>query len=100
MPQANKLELQGGAAAKSEGEDGNDSGQNRNHAYDDTAVPPKSLDFSEIRSFAQAQVSVPLHGGPGALRARLLAPHQLSRELALGQLARAHLGPAMVDCHS
>ena len=55
MPQATKLELQGGAAAKPEGEDGNDSGQNRNHACDGRAVPPQSLDFSEIRSFEQAQ---------------------------------------------
>ena len=51
MPQANQLELQGCAAAKPEGEDGNHSGQNRNHACDGTAVPPKSLDFSAIRSF-------------------------------------------------
>ena len=45
MPQANELEFQGGAATKPEGEDGNDRGQNRDHACDGTAVPPKSLDF-------------------------------------------------------
>jgi hypothetical protein len=48
MPQANQLELQGGAAAKPEGEDGNDSGQNRNHACDGTAVRPKALDFRQF----------------------------------------------------
>src|SRR4029077_2805767 len=48
MPQANQLELQGGVAAKPEGEDGNDSGQNRNHACDRTAVPPKALDSRQF----------------------------------------------------
>jgi hypothetical protein len=51
MPQANQLELQGGAATKSEGEDGNDGGQNRGHACDGMAVAPKSLDFLSNSEF-------------------------------------------------
>jgi hypothetical protein len=59
MPQANQLELQGGAAAKPEGEDGNDSGQNRNHACDGTAVRPKALDLHSRPS---------CRGGPRPMR--------------------------------
>jgi len=38
MPQANQLELLGGAATKPEAEDGNNGGQNRDHASDGTAA--------------------------------------------------------------
>jgi hypothetical protein len=45
MSQANQLELQGGAATKPKGDDGNDGGQNCDHACHGTAVAPKSPDF-------------------------------------------------------
>src|ERR1700730_18448890 len=53
MPQANEFEFHGGAATKPEGEDGHDGGQDRAHACDGTAVPPKSLDLLGIRSSEQ-----------------------------------------------
>jgi hypothetical protein len=51
MPQANQLELQGGAATKPECKDGNGGGQNHNHACDGTAVAPKSPDFLDNSEF-------------------------------------------------
>ena len=43
MSKGNELEFQGGAATKAESEDGNDGGENRDHARDGTAVARKSL---------------------------------------------------------
>src|SRR5437588_3014328 len=43
MSNGNELEFQGRAATKAESEDGNDGGENRDHARDGTAVARKSL---------------------------------------------------------
>jgi hypothetical protein len=51
MSQSDQLELQGGAATKPKGEDGNDGGRNPDHACDGTAVSPKSLDFPSNSEF-------------------------------------------------
>jgi hypothetical protein len=57
MPQANELEFQGCAATKPEGEDGNDGGQNRDHASDDTAVAQKSTKKIEVPKAKKSQNS-------------------------------------------
>jgi hypothetical protein len=36
--QGDELEFQGGAASKTESEDGNDGGKNRDHVFDGTAT--------------------------------------------------------------
>jgi hypothetical protein len=73
MPQANQLELQGGAAAKPEGEDGNDSGQNRNHACDGTAVRPKALDFRQFTVLSMHSMHDPFNGAKSTLPGKRLS---------------------------
>ena len=51
MPKGYELELQGGAATKPESEHGNDSGKNRDHARDGTAVARKSLVILGLSEF-------------------------------------------------
>ena len=100
MPQANKLELQGGAAAKPEGEDGNDSGTKSQSClgrYGSAAKISRLLGNSQ---FAQAQVSVPLHGAQARFARAFWRHISFHVNWLSGRLARANLGPAMVDCHS
>jgi len=51
MTQSNKLEFQGGAAAKTECENRNEGGKNRHHARDGTTVAGKSLGFLGLPKF-------------------------------------------------
>ena len=55
MSQGDEFELQGGAAANTEREQGNEGGKNRDHAHDGMAVARKSLAFLGFRSFEQPQ---------------------------------------------
>ena len=92
MPQANKLELQGGAAAKPEGEDGNDSGTKSQSClgrYGSAAKISRLLGNSQFCASTSVR---PTTWRPGAHCARLLAPHQLSRELALGPFGSCRFG--------
>jgi hypothetical protein len=51
MTQSDKLEFEGGAAAKTEWEDRNEGGKNRQHAREGTAVAGKSLVFLDLPKF-------------------------------------------------
>ena len=51
MSQCDELELQRGAAANTEREQGNEGGKNCDHAHDGTAVAQKSLDFPGLSEF-------------------------------------------------
>ena len=55
MSQGDELELQRGAAANTEREQGNEGGKNCDHAHDGMAVARKSLAFLNFRSFEQPQ---------------------------------------------
>jgi hypothetical protein len=48
MSQGNKLKFQRGAAAKAEGEDRNNGGENRHHNRDGTTRPRKSPAFLSL----------------------------------------------------
>jgi hypothetical protein len=56
MSQGDEFEFQGGAATNPEGEQGNESEKNRDHAHDGMAEMQKSLGFSAFRSFEHGQV--------------------------------------------
>ena len=51
MSQSDELEFQGGAASKTESEDGNDGGKNRDHVRDGTATVQESLAFLALSKF-------------------------------------------------
>jgi len=51
MSKGNELEFQGGAASEAESEDGNDGGENRDHAHNGTDMARKSLGSLGISEF-------------------------------------------------
>ena len=61
MSQGDEFKLQGGAAANTEREQGNEGGKNCDHAHDGMAVARKSLAFLNFQGFAQPQAFARLH---------------------------------------
>ena len=62
MSQGDELKLQRCAAADAEREQGNESGQNRDHAPDGkAAVAEIPQSFSTVHSFAQGQMRFSVH---------------------------------------
>src|SRR5665647_3551585 len=59
MSQGDEFKLQGGAAANTEREQGNECGKNCDHAHDGMAVARKSLAFLNFLSFEQPQAASP-----------------------------------------
>src|ERR1035437_9069106 len=55
MSQGDELKLQRGAAAKAEGEQGNEGGKNRDHGCNGTVVVQKSLGFLSVSNFEYGQ---------------------------------------------
>jgi hypothetical protein len=55
MSQGDEFKLQGGAAANTEREQGNEGGKNCDHAHDDMALARKSLAFLNCQDFEQPQ---------------------------------------------
>src|SRR5664280_1630256 len=55
MSQGDEFKLQGGAAANTEREQGNEAGKNCDHAHDDMALARKSLAFLNFQDFEQPQ---------------------------------------------
>ena len=55
MSQGDEFKFQGGAAANTEREQGNECGKNCDHAHDGMAVARKSLAFLNFLSFEQPQ---------------------------------------------
>jgi hypothetical protein len=53
MSQGDEFKLQGGAAANTEREQGNEGGKNCDHAHDDMALARKSLAFLNFQDFEQ-----------------------------------------------
>ena len=56
MSQGDEFKLQGGAAANTEREQGNQGGMNCDHAHDGMAVARKSLAFLNFQGFEQPQL--------------------------------------------
>jgi len=56
MSQGDEFKLQGGAAANTEREQGNEGGKNCDHAHDGMAVARKSLAFLNFQGFEQPQL--------------------------------------------
>jgi hypothetical protein len=55
MPKGDELKFHGGTTPNTEGEQGNEGRKNRDHAQDGMAPTQKSLFFSLIWNFEQAQ---------------------------------------------
>ena len=64
MSQGDEFKLQGGAAANTEREQGNQGGKNCDHAHDGMAVARKSLAFLNFQGFEQPQLVFASDQGP------------------------------------